>query len=401
MPSEGGAAAARDGQIPLSVPSLGGNELKYLKDCLDTNWVSSVGPMVDQFEQRFADAVGVKHAVACSSGTAALHIAMRLVGVADGDEVVVSTLTFAGSLNPILYERGTPVFIDAERRTWNLDPQLVVDEIERRAKRGRGLPKAVEVVHVFGHPADIEPIAEVCGRYGLPLIEDAAESLGAGYTKGGFAGRSVGSIGEIGCFSFNGNKIVTTGSGGMLVTNDPELARRAKHLTTQARLPGLEYQHDEVGYNYRLSNIAAALGLAQLEQLEQFLERKRDIARRYDHALADLPGITLPPRENFATSSLWLYSVLVDEARFGHDRHAVIAALRQEGIDSRPLWTPLHTMKLYGRFPRRGGEVAERIFRHGLSLPCSVSLTPDAQDWVIRILQGMIGRASTTPIGSD
>jgi aminotransferase in exopolysaccharide biosynthesis len=389
-------AKASDTYIPLSVPWLGGNEWKYLKECLDTNWVSSVGPMVGQFEQRFADAVGAKHAVACSSGTAALHIAMRLVDVTAGDDVLVPTFTFVGSVNPILYEKGTPVFVDSEARTWNLDPQLVIDEVERRAKHGRRLPKAIEIVHILGHPADIEPLEEICREHGIALVEDATESLGASYTKGRFAGRSVGTIGDIGCFSFNGNKIMTTGAGGMIVTNDRELAKRARHLATQARLPGIEYQHDEVGYNYRLSNIAAALGVAQLEQLGQFLERKRQIAGRYDRAFADLPGISLPPREDYAVSSTWLYSVLVNEVVYGHDRHALIAALQHEGIESRPLWTPLHTMKLFTPFPSIGGAVAEGIFGRGVSLPSSASLTLDAQNRVIDVLHRIVGREAKT-----
>jgi dTDP-4-amino-4,6-dideoxygalactose transaminase len=394
MPSERGPEKAKDGFIPLSVPSLGGNEWNYVRDCLDTNWVSSGGPMVGQFEQRFADATGAKHAVACSSGTAALHVAMRLMGVAAGEEVFLPTFTFAGSVNPILYEQGVPVFIDSEVRTWNLDPRILVEEIERRARTGRRLPKAVEIVHILGHPADMAPVVETCRNYGIAVIEDATEALGASYTKGRFAGRSVGTIGDLGCFSFNGNKVVTTGAGGMIVTDDPELAKRARHLTTQARLPGIEYQHDEVGYNYRLSNIAAALGLAQLEQLGAFLERKRDIAGRYDRAFAGVAGITVPPREDYAVSSTWLYSILVNEALCGgHDRRAIIAALQREGIESRPLWTPLHTMKLYAHFPSIGGAVAESLFARGLSLPSSVSLTPDAQDRVIHVMQQTIGSA--------
>ena len=377
--------------VPLSVPVIRGNEWKYIKECLDTNWVSSAGPFVERFEQEFAKAVGAEYAVACASGTAALHVAMRLAGVSDGGEVLVSTLTFVASVNAVLYERGIPVLVDCEARTWNIDPRLVVDEIERRARLGVALPKAVEVVHILGHPVDIEPIVQVCKRYEIALIEDAAEALGATYATGPLAGLSAGTIGDIGCFSFNGNKIITTGGGGMIVTHDRDQAEQARHLTTQARLPGIQYQHDAVGYNYRLTSIAAALGLAQLEQLPAFLEKKRQIAERYDRALTRLPGVTLPPRESWAASSVWLYSILLDEASFGCDRYGLISALSRAGIESRPLWTPMHSIELFAELPRIRGEVAEGIFERAVSLPSSVSLTTDDQDRVIRVLEECSG----------
>src|SRR5215472_2129176 len=263
--------------IPLSVPRLTGNLRRYLDECIETNYVSSVGPFVTRFEKAFAEFVGSRFAVACVSGTAALHLAVRLLNVQPGDEVFVSTLTFVASVNAILYERGIPVLIDSERDSWNLDPALVVDEIKARARQGKPLPRAVEIVHLLGHPANMEPIVDVCLEYQIPIFEDAAEALGASYCTGRFAGNKVGTIGKIGCFSFNGNKIITAGGGGMLTTDDEELARRARHLTTQARLPGPEYWHDEIGYNYRLTNVAAAIGLSQLEQLPEFLDRKRAI----------------------------------------------------------------------------------------------------------------------------
>jgi aminotransferase in exopolysaccharide biosynthesis len=364
----------------LSEPVLGGNERRYLDECIATNFVSSVGPFVDRFEKELARAVGARHAVACASGTAALHVAMRLIDLRPGDEVLVSTLTFIASANPVLYEGGTPVLVDSEDESWNMDPSLVIEELERRARAGAKMPKAVEVVHVLGHPARLDELAAACERHGVVLIEDAAEALGARWTAGRFAGRHAGTVGKIGCFSFNGNKIVTAGGGGMIVTDDEKLARRAKHLTTQARLPGLAYRHDEVGYNYRLTNIAAALGLAQLEQLDAFVARRRAIGERYRQALRGLPGVTPPVRAPWAAPTHWLSSILVD------DRDALIERLRAAGVEARPLWTPLHTLPMYQRAPRLGGAVAERLFAHGVSLPSSVSLSAADQQRVIDVV---------------
>jgi aminotransferase in exopolysaccharide biosynthesis len=364
-------------RIALSEPHLAGNEQRYLNECITTNFVSSVGPFVDRFEREFAAYVGAKYAVACASGTAALHVAMRLIGVQPGDEVLVPSLTFVASVNPITYERGTPVLVDSERETWNMDPALVVDYIERAAKK----PKAVEVVHLLGHPAQIEPIVDVCAKYGIALIEDAAEALGARYRGGRFDGKHVGTIGRIGCFSFNGNKIITTGGGGLITTDDAELARRAKHLTTQARLPGPAYRHDEIGYNYRLTNVAAALGVAQLEQLPAFVEKKVKIAARYDAAF---PREMHPPRAPWASSSCWLYSLVV-----GRERDAWMKRLADERIESRPIWTAVHETPMYRDAPRLGGEVAEELAAAALSIPCSVGLTEAQQERVIQLLKKM------------
>ncbi|HEY3523241.1 MAG TPA: DegT/DnrJ/EryC1/StrS family aminotransferase, partial [Candidatus Limnocylindrales bacterium] len=250
--------SASEPRIPLAVPTLEGREREYLEECIRTNYVSSVGPFVSRFEEAFAAFVGTRYAVACASGTAAIHLAMHVLGIEPGDEVFVSTLTFVASANPVLYERGVPVLVDSERETLNLDPSIVAGELDRRARGGRPMPRAIEVVHLLGHPADIAPIVEVAERHGIPIVEDAAEALAATWTSGPFAGRQVGSVGRLGCFSFNGNKLMTTGGGGMVTTDDEALARRVRHLSTQARLPGRAYRHDEVGYNYRLTNVAAA-----------------------------------------------------------------------------------------------------------------------------------------------
>ena len=373
-------------RIALVEPCIQGNARRYLEQCFETNYVSSVGPFVEQFEQAFAAYVGARYAVACATGTAAIHVALRVLGVQPSDEVFVSNLTFVASVNPILYEKAHPVLVDAERESWNLDPQRVVDEIERRARAGQKLPRVVEVVHILGHPAAIEPIIEVCDRHGVAVLEDAAEALGARYTAGRFAGRHVGTIGKIGCFSFNGNKIITTGGGGMITTDDEALARRAKHLTTQARLPGVEYWHDEVGYNYRLTNMAAALGVAQLECLPNFLECKRLIARRYDEALTGLAGFVPAPKTSWACPTNWLYSIQVDSERAGCTRDEVIKQLAEAGIEARPIWTPMHLMPMYREATRLGGNIAVDLFARGMSLPSSVSLSPEAQARVIEAL---------------
>ena len=389
-------------RIALSEPFLEGNVRRYLEECLDTNFVSSVGPFVGRFEEEFAAFVGSRYAVACASGTAAIHVALRLLGAAEGHEVAVSTLTFIASANPILYERARPVLVDCEDESWNLDPALVVEELERRARAGEAQPKAVEVVHIYGHPSrPLDELTDTCERYGVALFEDASEALGARYTRGRFAGRQVGTIGRVGCFSFNGNKIITTGGGGMITTDDPELARRAKHLTTQARIPGLEYRHDEVGYNYRLTNVAAAIGLGQLERLPAFLEKKKEIARRYDEAFAGLPGIRTAPRAPWCTPSSWLYSILVDPAEAGLDRTALLERLREASIESRPLWSPLHTMAMFAGARRLGtGRVAEHLFARGLSLPSSVGLSAAQQDRVISAVQAAVRPAPVRAAGA-
>lgn len=365
-----------EARIPLAEPFLKGNEKAYVLECLESNFVSSVGPFVRRFEEEFAKRVGSRFAIACASGTAALHVAMRLVGVEPGDEVFVPSLTFIASANPIVYERGVPVFVDSEAESWNMDPGLVIDELNRRAKAGLRQPRAVEVVHLLGQPARIDELVEACAKHGVALIEDASEALGGSYTEGPFAGMQVGSIGQIGCFSFNGNKLLTSGGGGMITTNDPELARRAKHLTTQARLPGLEYRHDEIGYNYRLTNLAAALGLAQLERLDDLLERKQANARHYDSKLPDIAGLETGPRPSWSKPSYWLCSITVDPAQFGRDSRETIEYLQTMNIEARPIWSPLHTQPMFADSPRLGScAVAEGLFARAISLPSGAGLS--------------------------
>jgi dTDP-4-amino-4,6-dideoxygalactose transaminase len=373
--------------IPLSVPSIGDLEFDYVADAVRSGFVSSVGAYVNRFEEEFATAVGAKYAVACATGTAALHIALKIVGVEAGDEVVVADFTFIGSVNPVAYLGAEPLLVDSERETWNLDPELLVDALAQRVARGEKLPKAVEVVHVLGQPARIEPVLDFCAEHGIAVVEDAAESLGAGWATGPLAGRHTGVVGTVGAFSFNGNKIATTGGGGMIVTDDEALARRARHLTTQAKLPDIGYLHDEVGYNYRLTNLSAALGVAQLERLPEFVKSKAEIARRYDSALGDV-GLVLPPRREFSNATYWLYSVLMPDGATAADRNRLLEHLQGVGIQARSLWRPLHLQPPFADARRLGGAVGEDLFERGVSLPCSSSLIAEDQDRVIEAVLG-------------
>lgn len=385
--SDGPTAAAR---IVLAEPLLGGNARAYLNECLDTNFVSSVGPFVGRFEKAFAEVVGSRHAVACASGTAAIHLAFRVLDIGPDDDVVVPTLTFVASANPVRYVGATPLLVDAEAHTFNLDPALVVDELDQRARAGRRQPAAIEVVHLLGHPADLEPVLDAARRHGVPVVEDAAEALGARYVGGTLDGRHVGTLGKVGCFSFNGNKLITTGGGGMLVTDDDGLAARARHLSTQARLPGLAYDHDEVGFNYRLSNVAAALGLAQLEMMPELLAGRRANAAAYDSAIEGLPALRPAPRAGWADPSFWLYTASVRPSRSPVTRDELIRRLAGAGIEARPIWTPLHRTRVWSDARRIGGEVADGLFEVAFSLPSSSSLDDTGRARVIRALRSVL-----------
>jgi dTDP-4-amino-4,6-dideoxygalactose transaminase len=382
--------SSSEARIPLAIPTIGGNAPAYLQDCLDTNFVSSVGPYVERFERAFAERIGSRYAVACASGTAALHLALLVLDVGPGDDVLVADLTFVASVNPIVYVGARPVLVDAEPRTYGMDPALVVAELERRAGAGERHPAAIEVVHLLGQPADMGPVLDAAARFGIPVVEDASEALGATYEgTGALAGRAVGAIGRLGAFSFNGNKLITTGGGGMVVTDDEALARRARHLSTQARLPGLAYDHDEVGYNYRLTNLAAALGLAQLEQLDELLAARRRIAARYDAAIATMPALRPAPRLEDTAASYWLYTAALatpDEAR----RDALLRGLIERGIEARPIWRPIHATQRYAQAARLGGAVADGLFAAGFCLPSSSSLSAADQDRVIDALREVV-----------
>lgn len=391
--SEPGAPAEGSG-IPLSVPEIRGNEWKYIKDCLDTNWVSSVGAYVDRFERSVADYVGVKHAVAAVNGTAALHIALLVAEIQPEDEVLVSTLTFIAPANAIRYAGAWPVFIDAEPDYWQMDPQKVIDFIEEdcswthgelRNKTTQRRVKAIIPVHILGHPVEMAPILEIARKYDLVVIEDASEGLGAKYKD-----QTVGALGDLACFSFNGNKLITTGGGGMLVTDDPDIARKAKYFTTQAKNDPLEYVHHEIGYNYRLVNILAAMGVAQMEQLDAYIAAKHQIADRYVTGLGGIPGLKLMPEAPWGGSTRWLYTILLDDAETPLSSRQTLRKLAEKGIQTRPLWTPIHMSKAHQKSQSVGGEIAERLYQQSLSLPCSVGLSRENQDRVINQLRTLL-----------
>ena len=370
---------------------MGGRELEYVGSCIRDNWVSSVGAFVDRFEAGIAAAAGVRHAVATSSGTAALHVALRLAGVGAADEVLTSDLTFIASANAIRYTGAQPVLVDADPTTWQMDVALLEDFLRRDCERREGRlvnrrtgrrVAAIMPVHVHGHPVDMDALCALAESYDLAVVEDATEALGSSYK-----GRPLGAIGRLGCFSFNGNKLITTGGGGMIVTDDEALARRAKHLTTQARASGLEYVHDELGYNYRLTNLQAAMGVAQLEQLEAFIARKREIAARYDHAFAALPGVSPQASLERQASNMWLYAVRIDPATAGMDARELLSRLAARNIQGRTVWQPMHLSPVHRDCQALGGQVSEALYATAASLPCSVGLSEAAQDRVIEAIR--------------
>ena len=349
--------------IPLIVPEIRGNEWKYVKECLDTNWVSSVGSYVDRFEKMAAERAGTKYAIATVNGTAALHIALLLAGVRAEDEVIVSSLTFIAPANAVRYVGAWPIFIDAEPRYWQIDPAGVADFLDhgcawdghdlRNRRTGRRV-RAILPVHILGHPADMDPIMEAAAKYSLPVIEDATECLGARYR-----GKHPGSVGDMGCFSFNGNKIITTGGGGMLVTNNAEWAGRARYLTTQAKDDPIEYVHNSIGYNYRLTNLLAAVGCAQMEMLDTFVEAKRRIANRYRESLGSLPGLRLPEEAAWSFSTFWMYTVLIDEKQSALDSRELLRQLGARKIQARPLWQPIHCSPAHSSYGSPGCPTSE------------------------------------------
>lgn len=359
-------------RLPVAEPSLGEKELLYVTECILTGWVSSAGKFVTRFEEMFAEFCGTRYAVATSNGTMALHLALLSIGIGPGDEVIVPTLTFIATANAVTYTGARPVFVDSEPKTWNIDPNLIESVITSRTR-------AIIPVHLYGHPADMGPIIEIAARHNLAVIEDAAEAHGACYK-----GQRVGGIGDIGIFSFYGNKIITTGEGGMVVTNRADLAEKIRMLRDHGMSPERRYWHPVLGYNYRMTNIQAALGVAQMERVEIILAKKLLIAELYNNALCNIPGLILPPQEPWANNVYWLYSLLIDEGVFGLARDAVMAELRQVGIDTRPLFPPVHTQPIY----LTGQElpVSEYLSAHGLSLPSAVNLK---QEDIIRVATGI------------
>ncbi|MGE0878457.1 MAG: DegT/DnrJ/EryC1/StrS family aminotransferase [Acidimicrobiia bacterium] len=374
----------------LSPPHVGADERELLLAAFDSNWIAPAGPDLGLFEQEFSDVVGVANAVALSSGTAALHLALQLFGVSAGDDVLVSDLTFAATANAVRYVGANPCFVDSDEISWNLDPNLLFDELETRARANR-LPAAVVVVDLYGQSADLDAIVAMCRHYEIPVIEDAAEALGATYKD-----RPVGSAADAAVFSFNGNKIITTSGGGMLVSHDAGITDKARYLATQAREPVPHYEHLEVGYNYRLSNLLAALGRGQLRSLASRVESRRRIFAGYQAALAGVDGVEFMPVAPFGVPTHWLTVITIDAEHFGADTDDVRMHLLGKDIESRPAWKPMHMQPVFRDAPMRGGAVAERIFAQGLCLPSGSDLTEAQQERVVDVIlqcQGVTARS--------
>ena len=368
-------------RIYLSPPHMGGREQAYIQEAFESNWIAPLGKHVDAFEKEIASYAGIRGAVALNSGTAALHLALRLAGIQPGDRVFCSTLTFVASANAILYLGGEPVFLDSEPASWNMSP-AALEKAFAAARNSGKLPRAVVVVNLYGQSADMDPLLDLCDGYRVPVIEDAAESLGATYR-----GRASGSWGEYGVFSFNGNKIITTSGGGMLVSDDLEGMEKARFWATQARDPARHYQHSQLGYNYRLSNVLAGIGRGQLEVLDERVRARRGVFQRYFAALSPLEGIAFMPEANFGRATRWLTALTVDPAKCGAGRDEIIHALEKENIEARPLWKPMHLQPLFqgcAYFPHGEKEsVSDGLFQQGLCLPSGSNLSPEDQERVI------------------
>ena len=367
-------------RIHLSVPHMGGSEERYVREAFETNWLSTVGPNIVAFEEEFSRRIGLP-AVALTSGTAAMHLALRLLGVEPGDEVLCPTLTFVATANPISYLGGRPVFLDSEEASWNVDPNVLEHALRDRIRRGHP-PRAVIVVHLFGQSADMDPILAVCDRHGVPVLEDAAEALGTTYK-----GRPAGTMAPVAAFSFNGNKIITTTGGGMLAARDPNMVKKARFWSTQARDSGIAYEHSEIGYNYRMSNVLAGIGRGQLQVLDDRIRMRREIAFRYRDAFGEIPGISLMPQCDYGLHTNWLSCFLLEPEQLGFSRDALIRALDGADVEARPLWKPMHLQPLYRAAERYGGSVAEDLFSRGICLPSSSSLSTEDQERVIGVMR--------------
>lgn len=363
---QGGRPAKR---IYLSPPHMSGKELRFVKEVFASNWIAPVGPQIDAFEKEFAAYLGVRHAVALSSGTAALHLTFRALGLKRDEEVFCSTWTFAATANAICYEGGRPVFIDSHPETWNMDVNLLEEELIRRAKRGR-LPRAVIVVDLYGQCADWQPIRRICRRFEIPLVEDAAEALGATYH-----GKPAGTFGWANVFSFNGNKIITTSGGGMLTTNDSRLACQIRFLSQQARDPAPHYEHSRIGFNYRMSNVLAGIGRGQLEVLNDRVRSRRRVFQFYRQALSGIDGLQFMPEASYGRSNRWLTCILVDPKRFGVTTEEIRRKLEEHNIETRPLWKPMHLQPVFSDCEVVGGRISEELFQKGLCLPSGSNLT--------------------------
>jgi perosamine synthetase len=381
--------------IPLSVPTLAGREWEYVKECLDTEWVSSAGKYVELFEARIAEYTGAKHAIACVNGTSALQVSLRLAGVASGDEVILPSLTFIAPVNAVHYCGAQPVFMDADQY-FNLDMEKALQFINSETVFRNGFSynvisqkkiAAIVPVHIWGNACRMDELVQLCADRNIAIVEDASESLGTVYQAGFFKGRHTGTIGKFGCISFNGNKIITSGGGGMILTDDGALADKARYLTTQAKDDAIRYVHHEVGYNFRLTNIQAALGVAQLEQLPGFLKQKRDIYEHYRQGLAGIPGLELVPVPEYSTNNHWLSILSIDGDQYGLDREAVMASLNDNQIQTRPVWHLNHLQQPYQDCQNYLIEKAQPLVDKSLCLPSSVSLSSEMIKKILMVLR--------------
>ena len=357
--------------IPVCEPTLGGNEAKYVLDCIESNWISSAGKYIPRFEEAFAQAAGTRYGVACANGTVALHLALATLGIGPGDEVILPTFTMVATINAVSYTGATPVLVDSEPLTWNMDLNQVADKITPHTR-------AVMQVHTYGHPVDMDPLMEMAEQQGFKVIEDAAEAHGAEYK-----GRRAGSMGHAGSFSFYANKIITTGEGGMITTDNPDIARLARNLRDHAFSEERHFWHKYLGFNYRMTNLQAAVGLAQTEQMEGFVKARRANAARYTAALQQIPGIVTPPQAQWAKNVFWMYSVLVRD-EFGMNRDQLRAYLANNGIETRTFFIPMHLQPIYYQsFKGQRYPVAEMLCQRGFYLPSASSLTPHEIDYVV------------------
>lgn len=372
-------------RIYLSPPHMGGREIEFVQEAFASNFIAPLGPMVSGFESDFAALSGIAHCAALSSGTAALHIALRLLGISKGDIVLASSLTFIGSVSPITFQGAEPVFIDSDTATWNMDPNLLDDAVKDYCRQGK-TPAAVVVTDLYGQCADYDALRSVLDRNGIPLIIDAAESVGATYK-----GRHAGKGGACAAYSFNGNKIITTSGGGLLAAEDGEFIKRARWISQQARENAPHYEHVEIGYNYRMSNIVAAIGRGQLIALPERVRRKRELFQKYVEALGDLPGIQFMPEAEYGDSNRWLSVMLVDEKTFGASPEQIRIVLEQDNIESRPVWKPMHMQPVFSQCAAYGGKVSEALFARGLCLPSGTAMTDDDFLRIVRLIRQCAG----------
>lgn len=371
-------------KIWLSSPNIGGAEEKFVKEAFDTNWVAPLGPNVNNFEQDICNYTDSKYAAALSSGTSAIHLALILLGVVEGDEVLCSSFTFSASANPIRYQLATPVFIDSEKDTWNIDPQLLEKAIKERIELGKK-PKALILVHLYGVSAKIDEIMAICNQYSIPVIEDAAEALGSTYK-----GRALGTFGKFGVFSFNGNKIITTSGGGMLVSDNEEAIKEARNLATQARDQAPHYQHSKIGYNYRMSNICAGIGRGQMQVLDERVSQKRNIRAFYESIFKDIDGVQVLIDNGDSFSNAWLSCVVIDEDITGFSREDLRLAFEKENIEARPLWKPMHLQPIFETFPSYLNGVSESLFEKGLCLPSDTNMSLADLNRVKKVINSFI-----------